>query len=96
MSRADESADELEKRASQAEAALEEVIAERNRLWEELHRRKAEERELEHLRSAYHTLVSSKSWRLTAPLRSGGWFLRQVPEMRRRFRRFVSSRPSSR
>jgi hypothetical protein len=94
MSRAGESTNDLEKRALQAEAALEEVIAERNRLWDELHKRTAQERELEHLRSAYHTLVTSRSWRLTAPLRSARWFARQVPEMGRRFRRFAAHRPS--
>ena len=94
MTGPEESASDLEKRALQAEAALEEVIAERNRLWEELHRRKAQERELEHLRSAYHGLVTSHSWRLTAPLRGARWFVRQLPEMMRRFRRFVGTRPS--
>jgi hypothetical protein len=94
MTRADERTNDLERRASQAEAALEEVIAERNRLWEELHRRAAQERELEHLRSAYHNLVTSHSWRLTAPLRNARWLLRQLPEMARRFRRFVANRPS--
>jgi hypothetical protein len=90
---ADERTHDLEKRAQQAEAALEEVTAERNRLWEELHRRAAQERELEHLRSAYHSLVTSHSWRITAPLRSVRWFLRQLPEMWRRFRRFVGTKP---
>ena len=85
-----------EERAIRAEAALEEALTERNELWAELQRRVSAERELEHYRNAYHHLVHSHSWRLTAPLRSGVWFLRQVPELGRRFGRFVAARPRSR
>ncbi len=85
-----------EERATRAEAALEEALKERNELWAELQRRVSAERELEHYRNAYHHLVYSHSWRLTAPLRSGVWFFRQVPELGRRFRRFVAARPGSR
>jgi hypothetical protein len=84
-----------EERAKRAESALEEALAERNELWAELQRRISAERELEHYRNAYHHLVHSHSWRMTAPLRSGRWFVRQVPELGRRFRRFFSSRPRS-
>jgi hypothetical protein len=85
-----------EERASRAESALEEALAERNKLWAELQRRISVERELEHYRHAYHHLVHSHSWRVTAPLRSATWFLRQIPELGRRFRRFVAARPRSR
>jgi hypothetical protein len=85
-----------EERAERAESALEEALAERNDLWAELQRRISVERELEHYRHAYHHLVHSHSWRLTAPLRSGFWFFRQIPELGRRFRRFVAARPRSR
>jgi hypothetical protein len=84
-----------EERAGRAEAALEEALAERNELWAELQRRVSAERELEHYRHAYHHLVHSHSWRVTAPLRSVAWFLRQIPELGRRFRRFFAGRPRS-
>jgi hypothetical protein len=82
-----------EERAKRAEAALEEALAERNRLWEELHRRVAQERELEHYKTAYHTLVHSKSWRITAPLRAVTWIGRSAPDLARKFRKYVSARP---
>jgi hypothetical protein len=85
-----------EERAARAESALEEALAERNELWAELQRRVSAERELEHYRNAYHHLLHSHSWRVTAPLRSGTWFLRQIPELGRRLRRFVAARPRSR
>jgi hypothetical protein len=85
-----------EERVTRAESALEDAIKERNELWAELQRRTSAERELEHYRHAYHHLVHSHSWRLTAPLRSGVWIFRQVPELGRRFRRFVAARPRSR
>jgi hypothetical protein len=84
-----------EDRAAKAESALEEALAERNELWAELQRRISVERELAHYKNAYHHLVHSHSWRLTAPLRSGRWFFRQVPELGRRLRRFVAARPGS-
>jgi hypothetical protein len=82
-----------EERASLAEAALEEALTERNRLWAELHRRASQEHELEHYKRTYHHLVRSKSWRITAPLRSVVWFGRSLPDMARRLRRYVSARP---
>jgi hypothetical protein len=82
-----------EERAERAEAALEEALAERNRLWDELHKRASQERELLHYKKAYHTLVHSKSWRITAPLRGLTWFGRSLPDMVRKLRRYVSARP---
>jgi hypothetical protein len=84
---------EAEERARRAEAALEEALAERNRLWEELHTRVSQEHELLHYKKAYHTLVHSKSWRITAPLRGLVWFGRSIPDMAGRLRRYVSARP---
>lgn len=84
-----------EERANRAESALAEALAERNKLWAELQRRVSAERELEHYRHAYHHLTHSHSWRLTSPLRNAAWFLRQIPELGRRFRRFVAARPRS-
>jgi hypothetical protein len=87
---------DAEQRARQAEAALADALAERNRLWAELQRRTSAARELDHYKNAYNHLVQSNSWRLTAPLRSGRWFVRHVPEMVRRFRRFLAGRPRGR
>jgi hypothetical protein len=84
--------DDLEQRALTAEAALEESLAERNRLWEELHRLKAGLREQEHYRSLYEQLIHSASWRITRPLRTTKWLVREVP---RRGKRFFSGRPRS-
>ena len=83
---------DLEQRALNAEAALEEALAERNRLWEELHKRKGQEREAAHYRSLYEQLASSLSWKLTKPLRMGKWLVRELP---RKARRFIASRPHS-
>ena len=49
---------------------LEEAIAERNRLWDELQRHRAAEAELDYYRGLYEAQVSSLSWRLTLPLRA--------------------------
>ena len=51
--------------------ALQEALEERNRLWEELNRRVAQERELEYYRELNANIMSSFSWRVTAPLRAG-------------------------
>jgi hypothetical protein len=83
---------ELEQRAQAAEAALEEALAERNRLWEELNRVKAEQRIEDHFRFMYERVVGSASWRLTRPLRTGKWLVRELPG---RARRMLSSRPRS-
>ena len=53
-----------------AQAALEEALVERNRLWEELHRRVAQDREVEYLRQLNADLEASLSWRITKPLRA--------------------------
>jgi hypothetical protein len=82
----------IEERAFAAEAALEEAYAERNRLWEELNRLKAEERKEEHYRFLYEQVVTSASWKLTRPLRTAKWLARELP---RRARRFFSTRPRS-
>ncbi len=59
----------LEERLRRAEAALEESLAERNRLWEQLNGHLAAERERDALRERLHFMEQSPSWRLTAPLR---------------------------
>jgi len=87
--------DDAEARASRAEAALEEVLAERNRLWEELHRQRADEKEAAYYRMLYEQVVFSRSWKITAPLRSTKWFVKQIPELARRLRRFLSHRPQA-
>jgi Ribonuclease G/E len=61
--------EDWEERARRAEAALEEALAERNRLWEELHQRAANENELDHYRRLAATIETSASWRLTRPVR---------------------------
>jgi hypothetical protein len=86
---------ELERRLHRAEAALAETLAERNRLWHEVHRRAAVDEELEYYRTAMHQLHSSLSWRITRPLRTSKWFVRQGPELYRRLRRYLSARPRS-
>jgi hypothetical protein len=93
MAKREEAPRDAEERARQAESALADALTERNRLWDELQRRTSSARELEHYKNAYHHLVHSRSWKLTGPLRSGLWFLRQVPELGRRFRRFLAARP---
>ena len=49
--------------------ALEEVLRERARLWEQLHEQRAAEREVEHLKAQIARMESSLSWRITRPLR---------------------------
>lgn len=73
---------------------LEEVIDERNRLWEELHRRAARDRELEHYRTVVEQMQSSLSWRLTAPLRTLKWLAAHLPEVLLRMRRLLARRPT--
>jgi hypothetical protein len=84
---------DAEERARRAEAALEEALAERNRLWEELHTRVSQEHELKHYKMAYHSLVHSKSWQITAPLRGLVWLGGSFPDMARRLRRYIAARP---
>jgi hypothetical protein len=59
---------EDEQRAS---ARVDELLAERARLWEEVHRLRAERRDVEHYRQQADYVTSSLSWRVTAPLRAG-------------------------
>jgi hypothetical protein len=63
--------DELtaEERAARAEAALQDVLAERNRLWHEVQRREADARDAAELRRRLERLESSAWWRAGAPLR---------------------------
>jgi hypothetical protein len=69
------------------ESALEEVLEERNRLWEELNRRAAQEHELDHLRATVRAMEGSLSWRVTRPLRAGKRFVEaDLPRLRERLR----------
>ena len=52
-------------------ARVDELLAERARLWEEVHRLRAERREVEHYRQQAEYVTNSLSWRITAPLRIG-------------------------
>ncbi|HEY7633601.1 MAG TPA: hypothetical protein VH817_23060 [Thermoleophilaceae bacterium] len=55
--------------ATNTERALEQALAERARLWEQLHEQRAAEREVEHLKAQIARMESSLSWRITRPLR---------------------------
>jgi hypothetical protein len=83
---------DAEERALAAEAALEEAHVERNRLWEELNRLKAAERKEKHYRFLYEQVVTSTSWKITRPLRTAKWFVRELPL---RARRMLLTRPRS-
>ena len=87
--------EDAEAQASRAQAALDEVVAERNRLWEELHRQRAGEKEAAYYRTLYEQVVFSRSWKITAPLRNTKWLFKQIPELARRLRRFLSHRPEA-
>jgi hypothetical protein len=66
------SAPVLEKAADLSSVSKSEsVLAERNRLWEELHQLKAERREVEYYENELTKMRASISWRITAPLRVG-------------------------
>ena len=54
-----------------ASARVDELLAERARLWEEVHRLRAERREVEHYRKQAEHVTGSLSWRITVPLRIG-------------------------
>lgn len=84
------------RRAREAERALEELTAERNRLWAELHRRIAAERELEHYRALLAQIEASRSWRLTAPLRSSVALVRDLRSLVGKARRYLADRRASR
>jgi len=58
-----------EERARRAEEALEEVVAERNRLWAELQRRNAMEADLDYWRGRAADIEQSRWWKIGFPLR---------------------------
>jgi predicted transcriptional regulator len=60
---------DTEEQVRRLEQALEEALAERTRIWEELQRNKADQKELAYLRERTEGMESSLSWRLTTPLR---------------------------
>jgi hypothetical protein len=62
-------ATDWEARARTAEARVEELAAERARLWEQLHLLQAERRSEEHFESLAGYMERSVSWRITWPLR---------------------------
>lgn len=47
-----------------SEKALEEALAERNRLWAELNEARVDQRELEHLRHELDAIQTSKAWQV--------------------------------
>lgn len=56
---------------SDTQARLQELLEERARLWEELHRLRAERREVAYYEALATKMQTSVSWRVTAPLRAG-------------------------
>ena len=60
-----------ETRARTAEARLSELAEERARLWDEVHRLRAERRQIEYYENLARQIEGSLSWRLTRPLRDG-------------------------
>ena len=58
-----------EARARTAEARVEELAAERARLWEEVHQLRSERRSVEHFQAVATYMEGTVSWRLTSPLR---------------------------
>lgn len=59
-----------EARARSAEARVQELTAERARLWEELQRLRAQERQIDHYEARVRYIEGTASWRLTWPLRA--------------------------
>lgn len=59
-----------EQRARTAEARVEELAAERARLWDEVHRLRAKERQIDHYQAMAAYMESTASWKLTWPLRA--------------------------
>lgn len=60
-----------ETRARTAEARTKELADERARLWDELHRLRAERRQIKYYEDLAAHMEASLSWRLTRPLREG-------------------------
>ena len=58
-----------EARARTAEARVQELTAERARLWEELQCLRAQERQIDHYEARVRYIEQTASWRLTWPLR---------------------------
>jgi hypothetical protein len=58
-----------EQRARSAEARVEELAAERARLWEELQQLRAQEQEVEHYKAVAAYMENTASWKVTWPLR---------------------------
>ena len=73
--------------ASDTQDRLQELLDERARLWEELHRLRAERREVAYYEALATQMQTSVSWRITAPLRAGKTLAAKV-------RRKLSSRGS--
>ena len=67
-----------EARALAAEARVEELAAERARLWEEVHKQRAERRAGEYYQTLTEQMQGSISWRFTRPLRDGKALLQKV------------------
>jgi hypothetical protein len=72
------------------------MTAERNRLWAELHERAADAHELEHYRALVAQMESSRSWRLTAPLRGLTAFARDLRALAGKAKRYLADRRASR
>ena len=60
------------------ERSLDEVRTENARLWQELHRLRAERREADYYERLAAQVTTSLSWRVTTPLRSGKVFAGKV------------------
>lgn len=71
-------------RQAAAEAALEEALLERKRLWEQLQRERADRRELEHLRAELRAVRASRLWRLASFCQRGTRFVLARLEILRR------------
>jgi hypothetical protein len=59
-----------ETRARTAEARVEELAAERARLWDEVQRLRAQERQVEYYEAQHRYMQNTASWRVTWPLRA--------------------------
>jgi hypothetical protein len=81
-----------EEHARRAEEALEEALAERNRLWAELQSRTAQDRELEYYRREVERMKRTLSWRITAPLRIARWIVHERRKVVRLVRRALAGR----